>query len=208
MKTFKSKVLVVLLILTGGILSAQSIELIPFAGYTFRNRVYITGGEVEMSDGVTYGATIRFNIQQYNYVELFYSYQETVITASSIYFTPSQTYRSPGSWNYILIGSTQKAPINDAIEGYGGLKLGAGWLSAEESSSDEVRFSVGATAGLDFFITESIGIQVGMHLLFPITGVGAGFGWSSGGGTSVGVTGWSPVVQFGFDGGLVFRIGS
>ncbi len=206
MKKYSSRLLVLLLVLSGGILSAQNIELIPSVGYSFRNRIPITGGEVEFKDGMTYGGALRFHIQQNNYVELFYSYQETFITGTSIYFT--EPYQSEGSFNYILIGSTQKVPLQDAIEAYGGVKLGAGWLSAEQSSSDEVRFSVGATAGLDFFLSDAIGIQVGMHLLFPITNVGASFGWSSAGGTGVGVTGWSPIVQFGFDGGLVFRLGN
>lgn len=207
MKTLISKTFVVLLILSGGVLAAQSIELIPSAGYTFRNRLNITGGQVEFKDGVTYGAALRFEVRKNNYVELYYSYQETFITASSIYF-PNESFRSPGSFNYIMIGSIQKAPLQDAIEAYGGLKLGAGWLTAEKSQSDEVRFSVGATAGLDFYLSETVGIQIGMHLLFPITNVGASYGWSSSGGTAVGVSAWSPIVQFGFDGGLVFRLGN
>lgn len=194
------------MVFAGGILSAQTIELIPMGGYTFRNRVPITGGELQFSDGATFGGALRFEVRNDNYVELFYSYQETFITAQSIYFT--EPYNSAGAFNYIMIGSTQKVPLQDAIEAYGGLKLGAGWLTAEQSTADEVRFSVGATAGLDFFLSETIGIQIGMHLLFPISGVGATFGWSSGGGTGVGVTGWSPIVQFGFDGGLVFRLGN
>lgn len=193
------------LMLVAGFVSAQKVELVPTVGYTFRNRFSITGGEVEFKDGMTYGGALRFEIQRNNYVELFYSYQETFITANSIYLT--EPFRSEGGFNYIMIGSTQKVPLQDAIEAYGGLKLGAGWLTAEKSANDEVRFSVGATAGLDFFVTEKVGIQLGMHLLFPISGVGASFGWSSGGGAGVGVSTWSPIVQFGFDGGLVIRLG-
>lgn len=205
MKTRIYKSLVILFMIAGGSVFAQTIEIIPSGGYTFRNRFPITGGELEFSDGATFGGALRFEVNNNNYVELFYSWQETFITASSIYLTES--YRSKGAFNYILIGTTQKVPLQDAIEAYGGVKLGAGWLTAEQSSSDEVRFSVGATAGLDFYISENIGIQVGMHLLFPITNVGASFGWSSSGGTGVGVSAWSPIVQFGFDGGLVFRLG-
>lgn len=205
MRTTIYKSLAILFLIAGGSLFAQTIEIIPMGGYTFRNRTPITGGELEFRDGPTFSGALRFEVRNNNYVELFYSWQETFITANSIYLT--DPYRSAGSFNYILIGSTQKVPLQDAIEAYGGFKLGAGWLTAEQSSSDEVRFSVGGTAGLNFFVSESIGIQVGMHLLFPITDVGASFGWSSGGGAGVGVTGWSPIVQFGFDGGLVFRLG-
>ena len=206
MKKHLIKSLIVLLVGVGGTISAQNIELIPMGGYTFRNRIPITGGELQFSDGATFGAALRFELRNDNYIELFYSWQETFITANSIYFT--ENYASQGAFNYILIGSTQKVPLQDAIEAYGGLKLGAGWLTAEETPNNEVRFSVGATAGLDFWLSESIGLQVGMHLLFPISGVGASFGWSSNGGTGVGITGWSPIVQFGFDGGLVIRLGN
>jgi hypothetical protein len=39
-----------------------------------------------------------------------------------------------------------------------------------------------------------------------ISNVGANLWWSPGAGTSVGVGGWSSVIQFGFTGGLVFRL--
>ena len=122
MKQVKYKLILIALILSGGFMSAQNIELIPSAGYTFRNRIPITGGEVEFKDGATYGAALRFHVRQDNYVEIFYSYQETFITGSSIYFT--EPYRSEGSFNYILIGSTQKVPLQDMIEAYGGRKTG------------------------------------------------------------------------------------
>lgn len=189
-----------------GLLQAQNIELIPTAGYTFRNQIPIQGGEVEMNDGATYTANLRFEIRNNNYLELTYSWQETFVTARSIYF--DETFRSPGSFNYLLIGSTQKLPINQALEGYGGLKLGAGWVDLDNAINESVKFAMGADAGLNFFLSDAIGLQLGLQLLFPVTNVGANLGWSSSGGTEVGVSAWSPIVQFGFNGGLVLRLGN
>lgn len=205
-KKYLSLALLITLSVGADLLQAQNIELVPTAGYTFRNRAPIQGGEVEMQDGVTYGVNLRFEVRNNNYLEIFYSWQETFVTASSIYF--NETFRSPGSFNYILVGTTQKVPFQDAIEGYGGFKIGAGWLTLDNSATESVKFSMGGTAGLNFFLSETIGLQIGMHLLFPVTNVGASFGWSSSGGTGVGVSTWSPIFQFGFNGGLVLRLGN
>lgn len=209
MKTIK-KLFIVAILFSGGLLYAQGIELAPFAGYTFQNKFNIAGGQAIIRDGATYGLTAAFAIDNYNSVELLYSRQETRIEARSYLFQDQEDFIHDISVNYIMIGGNKTFPsASDALQGYGGMKIGMAIFDSPSNDFNTVtKFAAGLNLGFKYFFSDAIGLKGGMNLNFPITNIGAGIGWSSGGGTSVGITGWSPIVQFAFTGGIAVRLGN
>jgi|SRR5690606_15618819 len=207
MKIIKKLILVTLL-LSGSFISAQNVEIAPFAGYTFQNKFNISGGQARLEDGFTYGATAAFAFGKNNSIELMYSRQETRIVASSIYF--DESFIRNAAMNYIMIGGNKVFPsVTDDLQYYGGMKIGMAILGSPANDfSTLTKFAAGVNLGFKYFFSDAIGLRGGMNLIFPITDVGAGVGWSSGGGTSVGVTAWSPIVQFAFTGGIAIRMGN
>lgn len=203
-----TNLLIVAFLLAGSVISAQNIELTPFVGYTFQNKFAISGGDAKLEDGLTYGATAAFAIGNNNTIELLYSRQETRVVANSIFF--DENFVKNAAMNYIMIGGNKVLPsVTDDLQFTGGMKIGMAILGSPEDDFNTVtKFAAGLNLGFKYFFSDAIGLRGGMNLNFPITDIGAGIGWSSGGGTSVGVTGWSPIVQFAFTGGIAVRLGS
>lgn len=207
MKNLKTLLFIGALALFGNMLWAQGVHLSPFVGYTFQNKFDISGGNAKLKDGTTYGATLAIPTSRNSVVEIMYSRQETSIEAYSIFF--DEPFIRDAAMNYIMIGGSRVFPsVNDDLQYFGGMRVGAAVLGSQDDNFNTLtKFAAGVNLGFKYFLSDALGIHGGFNMNFPITDVGAGIGWSSSGGASVGVTGWSPIVQFTFAGGLSLRLG-
>lgn len=199
--------IVALLFLTAFALTsiAQSVELTPLLGYTFRSTVNITNGEARIDDGFTYGGALTIAPSPYNAIEISYYRYETEATAYSSYngFVDVST---DVAVNYMLIGGQRLFPVNDKLTPFTGFNIGAGWLgSKDDSFSTITKFSMGFDAGVKIMVSEKVGLRLQTNFNFPITSVGGSMYWGSGG-SGVGLTGYVPIWSFGFNGGLIFKL--
>jgi hypothetical protein len=202
------KKLLFLLIFLGMALSttiAQTVELTPLFGYTFRSTVQITNGEARVNDGFTYGGALTIAASPYNAIEISYYRYETTAEAYSTYnnfvFEPV-----PCAVNYMLIGGQRLFPVNDKVTPFTGFNMGAGWLGSPDNSFSTVtKFSMGFDAGLKIMVSEKVGLRLQTNFTFPISSAGGSFYWGSGG-SGVGLTGYVPIWSFGFNGGLIYKI--
>ena len=80
------------------------------------------------------------------------------------------------------------------------------YTGKENDIGTTTKFSVGLNGGVKYFLSDIIGIRIMAILNMPITDVSGGFWWSSGGGTSIGLSSNVPFLQFGFMGGLVINL--
>ena len=184
---------------------AQSVELTPIAGYTFRSTVQITNGEARVNDGFTYGGALTIAPSPYNAIEISYYGYQTTATAQSSY-SGFEFVSKDVSVNYILIGGQRLFPVNDKVTPFTGFNVGAGWLgSKDDSFSTITKFSMGFDAGVKIMVSEKVGLRLQTNFIFPITSAGGSFFWGSGG-SGVGLTGYVPIWSFGFNGGLIFKI--
>ena len=184
---------------------AQTVELTPIAGYTFRSTVQITNGEARVNDGFTYGGALTIAPSPYNAIEISYYRYETEATAQSSY-SGFEYVSKDVAVNYMLIGGQRLFPVNDKVTPFTGFNIGAGWLgSADDSFSTITKFSMGVDAGVKIMVSEKVGIRMQTNFIFPITSAGGSFYWGSGG-SGVGLTGYVPIWSFGFNGGLIFKI--
>ena len=186
-------------------LIAQTVELTPLAGYTFRSTVQITNGEARVNDGFTYGGALTIAASPYNAIEISYYRYETTATAQSSY-SGFEFVSKEVAVNYMLIGGQRLFPVNDKVTPFTGFNIGAGWMgSGDNSFSTITKFSMGFDAGVKIMVSEKVGIRLQTNFIFPITSAGGSFYWSSGG-SGVGLTGYVPIWSFGFNGGLIFKV--
>jgi len=184
---------------------AQSVELTPIAGYTFRSTVNITGGEARINDGFTYGGALTVNASPFNAIEISYYRYETVAEAYSSYtgFVP---VNADVSMNYMFIGGKRNFPASDKVTGFTGLNLGAGWLGSKDDTFNAItKFAMGFDAGVKIMASEKVGIRLQTNFYFPITTAGGSVYWGTGG-SGVTTSAWVPIWSFGFNGGLIFKI--
>lgn len=189
-------------------LRAQQFELTPFSGYTFKHSFDIYGGEAAIEDGHTFGGMLGFLLSPNYALELLYSRQLANVTARSAFL--GERFREDAAISYILVGGSRVFPsASSKAQFTSGLKLGVGILSSPDNAfSDEVKFAASGNFGFKYFFVEQVGLSLGSRIFFPIIDTGASLWWSPGGGTQVGVSTWSPIVQLNLYGGLVFRLGN
>jgi hypothetical protein len=202
----KTKLLTTLFLISLALNSeAQSVELTPFAGYTFRSTINITGGQARVHDGFTYGGALTVAASKFNALELSYYRYGTTATAESSY-TGFVEVSTPVAVNYMFIGGQRLFPTSDKVTGFSGINLGAGWISSTDNAFSSItKFAMGFDLGVKIMASEKIGIRLQTNLNFPISSSGGTMWWSSGN-TNVGMTGNVPIWSFGFMGGLIYKI--
>jgi len=202
----KTSILAILMLMTLALTTkAQSVELTPLFGYTFRSTVQITNGEARVNDGFTYGGALTIVPSPFNAIEISYYGYQTTGTAQSGY-SGFEFVSKDVSVNYMLIGGQRLFPVNDRVTPFTGFNLGAAWLGSGDNSFNTItKFALGFDAGVKIMASEKIGIRLQTNFHFPITSAGGSFYWGTGGG-GVGLTGYVPIWSFGFNGGLIFKI--
>jgi hypothetical protein len=184
---------------------AQTVELTPFAGYTFRSTKNYSAGWTRINDGFTYGGALTIAPSPYNAIEISYYRYETTAEAHTN-LAGYLEFDGPVGMNYMFIGGQRLFPANDKVTGFTGFNLGAGWLgSTNDKFSTMTKFALGIDAGVKIMASEKVGIRLQTNLNFPITSAGGSF-YVGTGGSGVAMYGYVPLLSFGFTGGLIFKI--
>jgi hypothetical protein len=204
-----SLVLPAILFLSARSFAQTSVELIPSVGYTFadRNDFYSTYGRI--GDGVSYGGSIKFNVNRSLGIEVLYSHMNT--TSGLYNYGPDQPPISQTnlSFDYIMAGPVQSFTIpNSTVRPFLGAMLGAAIQTPPMNSgyTQDTRFAMGFQLGTNIYVSPRVGIQLKAQLLSPVDGAGGTFFASNYGG-GVGVSGYSSIYQFSLGGGLIIGLG-
>lgn len=184
---------------------AQSVELTPFAGYTFRTTKNYSAGWTRINDGFTYGGALTIAPSQYNAIEISYYRYETTAEANTNY-AGYEVFNGPVAINYMFIGGQRLFPANDMVTGFTGFNVGAAWMGSQDDKfSTMTKFAMGFDAGVKIMASEKVGIRLQANFNFPITSAGGSF-YVGTGGSGVAMYGYVPMISFGFTGGLIFKI--
>jgi len=185
---------------------SQHTELFGFSGYTFTDQIPIYGGSAKLHQGVNYGGGISYVVDNAYMVEVSYSYQDSRVTAYSHYY--SYTIDVPASMHYYMLGGYRMVNPNEKVQLFTGMKLGGVTLAFPDGYTNSVtKFAMGLDAGFKVFFNKHIGIRGQASMNFPLTNLGGSL-YIGSGGVSAGVSTYSPILQFSFLGGLVFKIGN
>lgn len=196
----------VLLVCLGAGVNAQGLRMNFFSGYTYQDRFPIGGtysginySEARIADGQHFGGSVEIEVRSNHAIELLYQQQRTegFLGTNRAEFGPYDV-----TVHYMMLGGLSTVPFNDAVGGYGGLNIGCGWMTGDNQAT---KFAWGLKAGLQFNLTDVVGIRAGAQLLSPVQSFGGGFYFGTGG-ASAGVSTYSTIYQFAWTGGLTLNL--
>ena len=184
---------------------AQTVEVTPFGGYVFSGTISGDYADVHLKGNAQYGGMLSFPISRIMDVDLIYNRSDT--KADILYYAPGRNnWEVPISINYMHIGFTKNFRINPRVSPFVGFNLGTCLFYPKEDYQDAWFFSVGMNIGAKIYFSKRVGLRLQAQGMVPVQG--AGFGMFVGsGGPSGGVSVYSTLLQFGFTGGLIFRLG-
>lgn len=199
-----------LVLLTGCIaVSAQpTVTLMTFESYTFSDQFNTEYGVGEIGDGFQWGGGLEFGLSETTAIELIYQTMKTDAYYQGIDNNLQvKTLSGNIGVNYIMLGGTRYAPLNDRISGFGTINMGVGWFNPEKSleTESEARFSLGAKLGVRIMASEKVSLRIHGQVFSPVQWAGGGFYFGSGG-TGAGVSTGSTIWQFNVGGSLNYRL--
>lgn len=200
----KKSILILAMIVACVIAYAQpTVTLLTFGGYTFQDRIDFSNGYGEIGDGFQWGGGFEVGLSDYNAVELIYQRMDP---QTFVQGPLNQRETAEIGINYIMIGGTRYAPLNEKIAGFASVDAGLGFLSPKESSYDGVtKFAWGLRLGVRIMASEKVSLRLHGQLMSPVQGAGGGF-YLGTGGAGVGVSTYSTIYQFNLGGSLNFRL--
>jgi hypothetical protein len=182
----------------------------PDSYSSYYNTTNYYDGKVD--GGFQYGVGFEYMIHSHNCVELMYLHEDT---KAPTHWQDGGISPNKGDFdlhfNYLMIGSDgHKASASGKVEGYGGIFLGAAFVSAENpdthNTGNATKFAWGIRAGVNIWANEKFGIKLQTQLLSIAQGAGGGLYFGTGG-AGVGVSTYSTIYQFCLGGGICFRFG-
>ncbi|MDN3204796.1 porin family protein [Algoriphagus sediminis] len=196
----------------------QEVRLNTYAGYVFKNRVdsYFSNSSYydgTIQDGFRWGAGIEYLIPQKGAVELQYLRQDT---------NAPTTYRDGGilngeiqftdfdlAINWIFVNGTKYFPVNEVVEPFAGGGIGMAIFGLDNPdngrSSSATKLAWNIKGGSNFWLADNVALRVQASLMSAVQSVGGGFYFGTGG-SGAGLSTYSSMYQFAFEGGIVFRI--
>jgi hypothetical protein len=202
----KNRLLILILICQPFMIKAQTVEITPFGGYVFAGSVNVNGGYIHFDDAAQYGGMISFATNHGFDIDLIYNRSDTKAQLNSYDYYELSYGDLPVSINYMQVGFTKNFRVNKVVSPFLGMNIGACLIAPKETYSDTWLFSTGIDAGVKIYFAKHFGIRLQGQMYLPIQVAGftmyAGSG-GSGGGVSVSST----LIQPGFIGGLIFRVG-
>ncbi len=185
-----------------------TVTLLTFESYTFPDQFDTEYGTGKIQDGFQWGGGLEFGLSEVTAVELIYQRLDTDAYYDGYYsLGSSQRYNGTVGLNYVMLGGTRYAPLNDKIAGFGTVNMGVGWLEASESLASETatKFSIGGRLGVRIQTSEKVSIRLHTQLFSPVQWAGGGFYFGTGG-SGAGVSTGSTIWQFNLGGSLNFRL--
>jgi hypothetical protein len=180
-----------------------SITLLTFESYTFADKFDTEYGTGKVQDGFQWGAGLEFGLSETSAVEIIYQHLDTDVYYQGF----DRRYEGSVGVNYLMIGGTRYAPVNDKISGFGSLDLGVGWFNPTSSLESEgsTKFSIGGRLGVRITASERVSLRLHAQLLSPVQWAGGGFYFGTGG-SGAGVSTGSTIYQFNLGGSLNFKL--
>lgn len=184
---------------------AQTVEVTAFGGYVFPGTWTGSEGNIYIRGNAQYGGQVSLGISRVMDVDLIYNRSDT--KAEGTLNNTIYSKNVPISANYFQIGLTKNFRINPLVSPYLGMNLGACLMNPKEGQYNEAWFfSVGINGGAKIYFAKRVGLKLQAQAYIPVQGAGFGF-YYGGGGSGSTISLYSTLVQFGFTGGLVFRLG-
>lgn len=193
---------------------AQEIRLNTYAGYIFKDKVdsyyssssYYNG---QIQDGLRWGGGIEYYIPNRGAIELQYLRQDT--NAPTVYQDGGQVRNTNFDLaiNWIMLNGTRYFPVTEVVEPFVGAGIGMGIFNVANSDNGNensaTKFAWNIRGGSNFWVADNVAIRLQASLYSATQAMGGGLYFGTGG-AGAGLSTYSTMYQFGFEGGLVFRL--
>ncbi|MEI6433250.1 MAG: hypothetical protein WCP32_00295 [Bacteroidota bacterium] len=203
----RNSLLITVMFFISTVIIAQAVEVTPFGGYVFPGTMNANGGEIRFNGNAQYGGMISIAVSRVMDVDLIYNRSDTKADVNSYNIIGGNIWQVPLSINYMHVGFTKNFRINQMVSPFVGLNLGASLFYPKENYQEEWFFSMGLNGGAKFYLSKRVGFRLQAQAFMPIQGSGFSF-FAGSGGSGGGVSVYSSLFQFGFTGGLIFRLGN
>jgi len=193
-------------LVTHGCISAQNLEVIPQINYSFGSRVYGTFGELKIQDSESYGVSL--NIVNKNIsIQIEYFYQPTTGVYRDYFMPELNNQTSDLRINWYQIGVRQRFGNDEKLVPFAGLSVGVTDFNLDSSPNkqNETAFSVGLQAGMNFYLSDRVGIRIHGRLNMPLQFNGFGF-YAGTGGSGASASASAYFVQADLGAGLIIRL--
>ncbi len=189
--------------------NTKGIELSGFYGWQYGGDFTAYQGEIEIQDNESFGGSIGFPIpsRPEAMVELGYSRQNTSVDLKAYPSGATETLFD-AAVEYYQIGAMYNRRMG-SVSPFGGFTLGAARFAPKQKSfenfqiEDEWRFAMSLGVGVKSYLGERAGLRLQARLLMPMNFYGTSF-WFGSGGSGVGVSGGSAILQGDVSAGLFF----
>lgn len=195
---------------------AQELRLNTYAGYVFQDKVdsYYSSSsyyEGKIEENLRWGLGIEYKVDETKAFELQYLRQDTnvPITFLDDYFGEDLNYAEFDlSMNWIMLNGTNHIKVSETVEPFIGGGIGMAIFDVKNPDNGNTdggtKFAWAIRGGSNFWVTEKVAIRVQANLMSAVQSVGGGIYFGTGGG-GAGVSTYSTMYQFGFEGGIVIR---
>lgn len=214
----KHIILAALFVMAGITTQAQHVRLNGYTSYVFDDKVdsyydqstYYKG---TIKGSFFWGAGIEFSPRPFYAIELSYMRQDSHLPDFQYYYQGAKTSNVKFANNWIMIGGLRYFPTHsERVEPYVGGQLGMALINTDNpgaggKSSSFTKFAWGFKGGTNIWLSDKVALKLQMQLLSAVQALGGGF-YLGTGGSGVGVSSYSSLLQFSLGGGLSFKMGN
>jgi hypothetical protein len=192
-----------LVILAISVWAQPSITLLTFESYTFADQFDTEYGTGKIEDGFQWGGGLEFGLSETMAVELIYQNLKT----DAYYQGFDGRYDGNIGINYVMLGGTRYAPLNDKVSGFGTIDMGVAWSNPDTDLDIEnaTKFAIGFRLGARIMASEKVSLRIHGQVFSPVQWAGGGVFFGTGG-SGAGVTTGSTIWQFNLGGSLNYRL--
>ncbi|MEB2775174.1 porin family protein [Algoriphagus sp. D3-2-R+10] len=196
----------------------QEFRINTYAGYVFKDKVdsYYSSSSFfngQIQDGLRWGAGIEYHIPDRGAIEIQYLRQDTnaptVFQDAGIMGGQMQNINFDMAINWLMLNGTKHFVVNEILEPFGGVGLGMGIFNISNPDTGRedsgTKFAWNIRGGSNFWVADNVALRIQASLFSATQAVGGGLYFGTGG-IGTGLSSYSTMYQFGFDGGLVFRL--
>ena len=185
------------------------ISITPMYGFVFNERFQTEYGSVLLNQSECYGVSLGYRPSSWKQLELSWRHQVSLAEGDIFYYNGfnrlvEEQVQGEVAIDYFMLGANGVKDVNDRISAYGGLSAGIVVFTPQVTDLTAiVRFAVSLRGGVNLKLNDRIGIRLQPELYVPLQSVGANV-FVSNAGSSVGVSGYSTIAQFGGSSGITF----
>jgi hypothetical protein len=213
----KYVILAALFIMTGMATQAQHVRFNAYGSYVFDDKVDSYYDQSNFYQGTIkgsffWGAGVEFSPRPFQSLEISYMRQDSHLPDFKYYEGGTKYANLKFASNWIMLGGLKYFPTHsERVEPYAGAQLGVALINTDNptnnKSSSFTKFAWGIKGGTNIWLNDKIAIKLQMQLLSAVQALGGGF-YLGTGGSGVGVSSYSSLLQFNIGGGLSFKFGN